>query len=250
MPSRSARGTKEEAAGGTRPLNRQSLADQVAEAILAIILDQHLSAGDALPSTGDLAERFSVSRTVIREALADLAGRGIIERSQGRESVVSNPGPQQLQELLTFQVRRDSIDSAAITEFRHSIEVESARLAAIRADADDLELLNETWERLRDAGTEAEFHEADIAFHRAIAVASRNPLILLVLDALVELLRDVRRRAYRGRKKQGYPLEKVVADHRAVLVAIEKHHPEQAAAAMARHIEMTAEQVKASRTAD
>lgn len=206
---------------------------------MAMIVEQRLAPGEPLPSTGDLAEQFNVSRTVVREALAELAGRGMIERSQGRESVVSSPGPEQFQELLRFRVDREGIDPTAIMEFRQTMEVEAARLAATRRTAPDLDAMQASWDRLSSARTEAEFHEADILFHRAVAAASGNPLILLVLDSLVELLRDVRRRAYRGRKKQGKALDQVVADHRHVLDAIRGGDAAGAAEAMAHHLSGT-----------
>lgn len=223
-----------------RPLlKRQSLADQAADAILEMILERGLTAGDSLPSTGDLAEQFSVSRTVIREALADLAGRGIIERSQGRESVVSTPGPDQLKELLAFRIRRDSIDTDSIMEFRQTIEVLSAHLAAARRTDEQLDDMRACYERLVAAKNESDFHEADIDFHRAVAVASGNVLVLLVIDSLVEAMRDVRRKAYRGRRRRGTDLSDVLRDHRNVLDAVEAADPDGAAAAMASHLKTT-----------
>ena len=74
-------------------LSRRSLADQVADALIDLILKEGLQEGDSLPSTAELSERFGVSRTVVREALAALAGRGILSRSQGREWWWPHPVP-------------------------------------------------------------------------------------------------------------------------------------------------------------
>jgi GntR family transcriptional regulator, transcriptional repressor for pyruvate dehydrogenase complex len=231
---------------GSFSLKRQSLADQVADAVLAMIVEQQISPGESLPSTGDLAERFSVSRTVIREALADLAGRGMIERSQGRESIVSSPGPEQLQELLRFRVQREGIDSEAIMEFRQSMEVQAAGLAAVRRTDTQIDAIRMAWDQLSAAKTETEFHDADIAFHTAVAAASGNPLISLVLDALVDLLRDVRKRSYRGRRKKGTSLEAVIADHRAIYDAIESGDATAAEHAMKAHLSSTVGDLRAS----
>lgn len=217
-------------------VKRQSLADQVADALLSMILERGLAAGDTLPSTGELAERFAVSRTVVREALADLAGRGIIERSQGRESVVSTPGHEHLEQLLGFRIRRDRIEAEALIEFRQSIEVLSARLAAERRTDETLEQLKGALDRLAEARTDQDFHEADIAFHRALAVASQNPLIVLVLDALAGLMRDLRRRYFRGHKKRGRTPEEIVREHRAVYDAVAKGSSDAAAQAMTKHL--------------
>ena len=231
----------------TDSLSRQSLSNQLAEKIMHIILDQKLAPGKSLPSAAELAERFGVSRTVVREALADLAGRGIVERSQGRESVVATPGPDQLREMFRYRIQRDRIAPTAIMEFRQSIETESARLAATRWTEAGLDELRQAFGRMSAARNENEFHEADLAFHGTIAQLSENPLLTLTHDALVELYRDVRRRAYRGRVTEGqYPLDRVVEDHRAILVAIEKGDGQGASEAMAHHLNMTMEHLRSS----
>jgi DNA-binding transcriptional regulator YhcF (GntR family) len=97
-------------------LSRRSLADQVADALAQYILEEGLQEGDSLPSTAELAERFDVSRTVVREALADLAGRGVLTRSQGRESIVATPGSSELTSLLQFRLRRSDMATDDIFE--------------------------------------------------------------------------------------------------------------------------------------
>lgn len=227
-------------------MKRQPLTEQVGDAIVEKILDERLQAGAALPSTADLSESFGVSRTVVREALAELAARGIIERSQGRESVVASPGSDQLRELLSFRVRRDKVDGRAIMEFRQSIEVQAARLAAERASTESIDDMTKAWDRLAAARGEANFYEADIDFHNSIARASGNILIELVLDSLVDLLRDVRRTSFRGRKRLGKDPHVVIEDHRRILDAIIEHDPDAAAAAMEAHIAATLRDVAAS----
>src|SRR5437868_2700937 len=80
-----------------------TLASRVADSLVAFILEEGLKEGNPLPATADLAERYGVSRTVVREAIADLAGRGILVRSQGKESIVAMPGHPQLHGLFQFR---------------------------------------------------------------------------------------------------------------------------------------------------
>jgi GntR family transcriptional repressor for pyruvate dehydrogenase complex len=227
-------------------LRRPSLATQVADAVLEIIQDQALRPGDTLPSTGELAERFNVSRTVVREALADLDGRGIIERSQGRESIVSTPGPEQLQELLSFQIRRHSVGAESLIEFRQSIELLSARMAATRRSDANLDALRDAYAAMEAAGSDDEFHEADISFHRAVATASENVLIRLVLDAFAGLMRDLRPRYFKGHKRRGRTLDTVRAEHKKILDAIVKGSADDAAKAMAAHLEASQRDLEAA----
>lgn len=227
-------------------LRRPSLAAQVADAVLAIIQDQGLRPGDTLPSTGELADRFNVSRTVVREALADLDGRGIIERSQGRESIVSTPGPEQLQELLSFQIRRHSIGAGSLIEFRQSIELLSAQLAATRRSEDNLEALRNAYAAMEAATSDDAFHEADIGFHRAVATASENELIVLVLDAFAGLMRDLRPRYFKGHKRRGRTLDAVRTEHKKILDAIAKGSAAEAAKAMSAHLEASQRDLEAA----
>lgn len=228
------------------PLRRQSLADQVAEAILAMILRERMQPGSSLPSVGELADQFGVSRTVLREALAVLAGRGIVRRSQGKETIVSSAGPQQLEDLLRLRVRQNEIDGMHIMDLRRALEVRVAELAAQRATDEDKVRLRERWEAIIKASTEAQYHDAEIAFHRELCLVSRNPLILLVLDGITDLLDEVRRATYRGRRRLGLPFEDVENDHLRILTAVEAGSPEEAAAAMYLHLETTTRDLEAA----
>ena len=73
-------------------VERESLADQVAEVIISLISRRDFKPGDSLPSAAQLAEKFAVSRTLARKATADLTRRGIVQQAQGRESILSTLG--------------------------------------------------------------------------------------------------------------------------------------------------------------
>lgn len=227
-------------------LVRKSLADQVAGALIELILDRGLQEGDALPSTLELAEEFGVSRTVVREALADLAGRGVLSRSQGRESVVATPGPDELHGLLSFRVRRDDLDPMDIQEFREGLEVQTTRLAAERRSDEHLTELHARLKALASAKTDRAFHDADVGFHRALAVASGNSLLLLLIDSLEPLLRESRAQATAGRRASGESFEPVVEAHREILRRVEASDADGAAKAMAAHLQQTRDGLRAS----
>lgn len=241
---------QDDGAAGEAILRRQSLADQVADALLSMIVDGRLLVGDPLPPTADLADRFAVSRTVVREALADLAGRGIIERSQGREAVVSSPGPTQLQELLSFRLRREGVGPTALTEFRQAVELLSVAKAAERVRAGSVEVAEEVGDALAamvDAKGEVAFHDADIAFHRTVAEASGNVLVQLVLDAVVGVMRELRPQYFRGHAKRGRSLAVIVSEHRRIAEAIQAGDASAAQTAMTEHLAASARDLDAAR---
>lgn len=220
-------------------LSRRSLGDQVADALVDLILEQGLHEGDSLPSTAELSERFGVSRTVVREALAALSGRGILTRSQGRECVVATPGSDELHRLLRLRIRRDEVGLADILDTRMALEVMSARMAAQHATDVDKAQIHSELDALVSARNEPAYHEADIALHRAIAVASQNRLLVLILDALVDFLREVRVQATRARKARGESLDPIIEQHRRIVKAIDRGAASAAADAMRDHLNRT-----------
>lgn len=229
----------ESKADPTIALSRRSLADQVADALVELILSEGLKEGDSLPSTAELSERFRVSRTVVREALAALAGRGILARSQGRESVVATPGSEDLTRLLQFRIRRDEVGVQHILDTRLALEVMSASLAAQNGTAEHKREIRLRLDELAASQKETKYHQADIKLHRSIAVASGNPLLTLILDALEDFLLDVRVKATKARKARGESLEPAIEQHRKIVAAIEAGNVERASETMRDHLEMT-----------
>jgi GntR family transcriptional repressor for pyruvate dehydrogenase complex len=221
----------------TTTLSRRSLAQQVADALVEHIISEGLSEGQPLPSTAELSERFGVSRTVVREALAALAGRGVLTQSQGRESAVSIPNASDLGQLLRFRVHGDDVSQHNILDTRLGLEVISAKLAAENASDEDVVEMYTQLKLLNGAKNDTGYHQADIRLHRAIAVASRNPLILMILDALEELLLDIRVKATRHRRGRGESLAPVIAQHRKIVEAIEAHDAAAAGDTMREHLE-------------
>jgi len=218
-------------------LSRRSLAEQVTDSLIDYILAEGLSEGDSLPSSAELTERYGVSRTVIREALAALGGRGVLTRSQGRESVVATPGASDLVKLLQFRIHREDVSLSNILDARIGLEVTGARRAAELATPEQVTAIREELEALIASKKEARYHDADIRLHRAIATASANPLIDLILDALGDFLMDFRVKATRNRKSRGESLDPMIEQHRKIVLAIEARDPDAAAEAMRLHLE-------------
>lgn len=216
-------------------LRRQSLSEQVAIAILEALVDRRLKPGEALPPAAELAEQFGVSRTVVREAIADLMGRGVIARVLSREPIVSMPGPDQLRELLRIRISHDGVTMDSLVELRLPLEVQSARLAASRRTTEQLSSIEEALETLASEEGEAGFQEADVQLHREIALASGNLLIPLVLDSVTGLLHDFRQAWYATQRAEG-KLPELVEEHRRIVDAIRSQDPEGAGAAMSDHL--------------
>lgn len=216
-----------------------TLSDRVADAMLAHIVRAGLRPGERLPSERELGEQFGVSRTVVREALRSLAAKGVLTVQSGAPPVVARVDADRAVEalrlyVLGLEVGPGGLDYAQVDEVRSVVECRVTRLAAQSATDDDVARLarvhDEFQARLHDVAATSEL---DVEFHRTVAVASHNPLFLLVLESIEPVLLRVRR-ATLG--VPGRP-ERAVDAHGEILDRIRHHDPEGAEAAMNAHLE-------------
>jgi GntR family transcriptional repressor for pyruvate dehydrogenase complex len=217
---------------------RLTLTERVAEAILDQILRERLGEGDALPSTGELAKRLDVSVVVVREALATLAGRGIVSRRQGRESVVARPGPEVLDSVFRVRTQQDSITADEFQQCRAALELQSASLAADAASAEQRAAALEPLIEAMRAERELEaLTELDRRFHLAIADLSENRAIWLLLSSVNSVLRDSIHRNWENllRKRNSRELDRALDLHAAIAEAILAGDRRRAIAAMSAH---------------
>lgn len=217
-------------------IQRGSLVDQTVDALINLIQDRQLGADDAIPSAAELAEELDVSRTVVREAIAELAGQGLLARRQGRETLVALPDSSQFERLLRLRFAVRGANFADLQEFRVVLEVGASRLAAERATDLDITRLQQALSQLQQATEGEDLHLKDQAFHREIARISANDMVLLTLDGITPLLVDLRRRAWSGWVNSGHGLGDIVRAHEVIFDRIRDHQPDGAAEAMRIHL--------------
>ncbi len=114
------------------------LSDKVAELLLETIFRRGLQPGDRLPSERELGEQFGVSRTVVREAVRELAAKGLIEVRTGSGLRVAAVDAAAVSESMSLYLRGGSVDFARVHEVRRLLEVEIAGLSAERATAEQI----------------------------------------------------------------------------------------------------------------
>lgn len=200
----------------------------IVESLLADVFQGRLHAGQHLV-TQDLAERYGVSHTPIREALIALAGIGIIDLLPNRGAVVRRVSAKDVREV--FQVRR-------------VLECEAVRRACGRIDEAELTALARQFKRLRGRNYRTEpriIEEArtlDSRLHDAIAASCGNAFLaseLARLKTLFRALRDVSW-AYDKAKNEGRRLESESHEHLAIVEALLAEDRRAAAKAMSQHI--------------
>ncbi len=181
-------------------LSRGTLAEQVAENLLAFVDAQHLKAGDLLPSETSLATSFGVSRPVIREALKNLEGKGVIEIVNGKGAIVKpiDSDPLRLFFHRAMQLERSTI--LELVEIRKGLEVQAAILAAQRRQPEDLTCLTQTLEAMHNSLNDREtYARLDVEFHLQVAMASHNNMIIYLVESIREVLRNTINEGIRSR---------------------------------------------------
>ena len=208
-------------------------------ALIASELEAEILAGmipkeERLPSEEKLCARFDASRTVIREAIQQLRGRGLLRTQKGSGTYLADPSLESLGSAIeTYSILAEEADFLELIDFRILVESECARLAASRAGNQGIENIRKALVEMRGArGARDRFSKADIRFHMAIAAACQNRVYATLLGALEKRCIDYAQ-ANRG-DDDWY--EDVVEQHQPILEAIEAGRGEQAADAMRRHL--------------
>lgn len=167
-------------------VRRAPLADQAAELLLERIRSGEWALGEKLPGETTLGPQLGVGRSTVREAIRQLAGRGVLASRQGAGVfVVALDAPEDWDAIL----RRAGI--VAVIEARIAIESEAAALAAERRTPADLRAIRRALARRAAHRSEIARHvDADAEFHRAIVAAAHNPVLLELFDTFAPRLRE------------------------------------------------------------
>lgn len=222
-----------------QPVDRASLGDSVVERLEELIFER-LEPGEELPSEGKLAEALGVSRLTVREATRALEARGLLEIRQGRRPIVAAPSAALVGDFFKFAVRRDPRAVLDLLDIRIALEVHTAVLAARRATKADLADMEMAVGAMRAAEADPEaFHAADVRFHENLAGGTGNDLLVFLIEALAEPLRESRLRSFAGHLARGGGKEDLIDAHVAILDAVKSRNAKAAAAAMRFHLQQT-----------
>jgi GntR family transcriptional regulator, transcriptional repressor for pyruvate dehydrogenase complex len=199
-----------------------------------MIASSDLKPGDMLPPERELGKQFGVSRTVIREAVRALKGKGLLDVRSGSGVRIVAVDESTVRESMRHFVHGSMVDYSKVDEVRRVLEVAAAGLAAERATPEDLEQIDDTLERFARESSDLEASvRIDIEFHRAVAAATHNELFLVLHDSIGEMLFEVRRRNLsRGPGER----DLVVEMHRRIRNGIAEHDAHAAQQAMRDHL--------------
>jgi DNA-binding FadR family transcriptional regulator len=214
-----------------------SLTNMVAQWLILEIEENRLAPGDKLPSEKQLCEKFSVSRSVVREAVARLKSEGMVNSHQGRGVFVNERGTRQAFRLKTTALD-DAQSIAHVIELLVAIETAAARHAALRHTPDDLKRIKRALIGMEYAIINDELgDEEDFAFHQAIVDSTKNPHFIALNAYLEQHVRRLIRQARSNTATYHHNLvEAVQREHQAILKAIEARDADAAALAAETHL--------------
>lgn len=214
------------------------LTDQIVELIEAKIINGEFNVGDKLPTENELATMYKVSRTVIREAIKILKEKGWVETFVAKGTFVVHNTMKGVQFSFDTAMRMQPEDRFGyLIEVRLILEPEIAALAALRASDEEITRMKQAVSLMDKAlmvdNNIDEFLKGDFTFHMTMAESTGNPLIHLILNPVVSLLRDVQEfhllHVKGGNQKSQH-------HHRLIMNAIERHDPSAARLQMHNHI--------------
>ncbi len=214
-------------------VHRGRVYEQVLEQIRQQIFSGRLKPGDKLPSERELAQRFRVSRSSVRDAIQALQTLRLVRSRQGGGTSVCDISADSLASPLSQALADRQGMVAELIEARKLIEPALAARAALNASDEEIGRLEDLLRRQKEKVRKREpIIEEDSELHYTIALAARNTVVRRMVDLLMDLLRESRAR---GMQVPGRP-QRSLAGHRRIVAAIRRRDPRAAHAAMLRHI--------------
>ncbi|MDT0318641.1 FadR/GntR family transcriptional regulator [Streptomyces millisiae] len=220
---------------------REPLASEVSRRLIDYLMSGEVQPGERIPSERQLTELLGVNRPTVREAIKSLGFLGLVEIRQSSGTYFRGPDSDVLYRLFELGLVLGERGAEDLLRARAELEVVVAGLAATERDEAGVELLRERLAAMRDA-PDAEFAEADTAFHAAIADVCGNVV-------LRDMLKGIRAMIQRGWIHRTVPTRSrrvAYDDHVPIFEAIERADEAAARQAMADHMAGATERLRAA----
>lgn len=227
------------------PLQVPKASDVLADDLRERILRGEFPEGTSLPPERELVAQTAMSRTTVREALRILEVQGLVTIRTGRSggAFARRPDSDAVANSADLVIRGRQVRMDDLLETREAIEPQCAGLAARHRTKEDLRALGQLNDRIEHAGgaSLAEFLQANVDWHVAVAAASHNELLYGLMRALSQAI-------YEGTDNQGFVNEEVrdttVRAHRSITRAIREKDQDAAVRRMNRHVHSYAEAIR------
>ncbi len=147
--------------------------------------------GDRLPSESDLSISMGIGRSAVREGLRELEATGLIHTASGPKGgrYVSHIEPDIIVESLGLIMQLNQVDFDQYIDTRKVVESAAAEMAAVKRTEADLEVMLRALTEMRLSGNQKnKFFRSNYEFHKAMVSASRNTVLIFVIQALRKLV--------------------------------------------------------------
>ncbi|MFF3171187.1 FadR/GntR family transcriptional regulator [Streptomyces sp. NPDC057900] len=213
------------------PARRGLLTESIARQLEHDIRSGEIAVGTKLPSERELAAHFGSSRNVVREVLRRLEAQHLIEVAPGRGSFVREQSSGQARGYdALYRAGRPTVRQ--LIEARIPLEVEMVRLATERATDEDIAVMRSARDALEAATDVVVKAQADMDFHDAIAVASKNPVLRIMLSSISGMMFEMMLRS----NSDPSIAEAGVPHHPEIFEAVEARDVDLACARMREHL--------------
>lgn len=208
--------------------------DAIVEQILWLIRDGVLAPGDRLPTEGELMEQLNVGRSSVREAKRVLAARGVIDSRPGRGTFISHLKSDMLDDLLDSALLQALLARETLLELqevRDLLESQVISLAVKHATDEDLQTMEDCLKRAEETDG-PNVPSLTIDFHRAIAAATHNSVLMQLYDVISGMLLEYQRPLYDSYAD----FEAEVRDHWEIYEALRQRDGDRAQTIMQEHM--------------
>lgn len=212
--------------------------EQVIEQIKSKIKSGEIKKGDKLPSEREMSELIGVSRTSVREAIRALEVVGLVESKQGAGNYIKTNFDNSLFEPLSVMFMLQESSVKEMYDLRETLELECAKLSAQNIEDNELALLTAIVDRMYLAVSEEESLELDIKFHYLVAKASRNVLLINMLDVISQLMDEFIQKSRMQILHEGNTKESLLEIHENLLRALKCRDESKVCNAMKEHFDL------------
>lgn len=217
------------------------LFEEIADQVVEQINSGAFAVGDKLPSERVMAERFGVSRNVIREAIRGLEEKGFVQVQAGRGAYICKPDSRKLSQNLSDVVRSSEASPKEILDAREVFETAIAATAAARACPATIEPLRLLLQQMEKADVSpTQFAVLDQEFHLAMARCAQNPVLTLLADSIYQMASDS---LFLLTPHDAGCIATSLQEHCEMLAALEQHDVARVQEALHRHIQCLREQL-------
>jgi GntR family transcriptional regulator, transcriptional repressor for pyruvate dehydrogenase complex len=228
-----------------QPIKIQRLSEVIENSIKDLIVTGQLPVGSKLPTEVEISRQFNVSIVTVREALRGLEAFGIIKKKRGKDGgiFVSQPESNIAISVMNHFLVSNKFSADDLSKVRTIIEPAVVSLAASQITPEELKNLKNNIRycenKLRAKGNSIskkdffDIEERNVEFHRLIAQATHNPLLMLIVDYMMDFLFSFKSSYLKPNIEFSI---KTVAEHRTIVSLLEKGKVEEVQQAMYSHL--------------